>query len=372
MGKQKIKLCHMGIKGLPSKGGAERVAEAIIERLAATDKYEIYVYAMKGFCPDYEPPKNVHIIEIPVIEGKHIRPLLLGLLSALHALFLGSYDLVHLHNVEMSFAVPILRLRYRVVTTSHGYQVRPKWNSLVKLIWQQMDYPFLWLSNTATAVSSYHKHYYEKKYGKEVLYIPNGTEELPENIEAADKILKEHNVQPGSYILFAAGRIIPSKGPHFLLEAYRKLNLDIPILLVGDYSHVPEYVKKLKSLATDNVHFIPLIQDKSVLFGLIKESRLFVLPSTMEASSMMLLEVASVGIPLIASDIPENLALIKDHAIFFKSGSVPDLAEKIKYCLDNISTAQEKAKSTKLWIKENYHWDKIVNDYCAVYKKLIM
>ncbi|MBN1754600.1 glycosyltransferase family 4 protein [bacterium] len=348
------------------------MAEAIINRLARNrEKYELYVYTMQGYSAGYVPPANVHLINIPVFKGKHLRPLTLGLLSALHALFKGNYNLVHLHNVEMSFTLPLLRLRYKVITTSHGYQVRPKWSPIVKIIWQLMDIPFLWISNIATAVSSSHQDYYYKKYKKNVVYIPNGTENLPVNKEKARSLLQKYGIVNKPFLLLAAGRIIPSKGCHFALKAYLNMKIDMPFVIVGDLDQVPEYTRELKRMGKDKVTFIPLIEEKDVLFGLISLARLFIFPSTMEASSMALLEVASLGVPLLASDIPENLALMKDHTNYFKSGKIIDLENKLKYCLENLSELREKALQTQEWVRKNYDWDHITRQYEKLYKNLM-
>ena len=64
---------------------------------------------------------NINKIDhLPIIPGKHLRPLSLMLLSAFHALFFGDYDFIHLHNAEACFVAPLLRLRYRILATSHS------------------------------------------------------------------------------------------------------------------------------------------------------------------------------------------------------------------------------------------------------------
>ena len=59
----------MGIKGLPSKGGGERVAEAII-RKALDKNFKITVYGKKSYCADQNCFKNLNLILIKDLKGK--------------------------------------------------------------------------------------------------------------------------------------------------------------------------------------------------------------------------------------------------------------------------------------------------------------
>lgn len=77
------------------------------------------------YCSSLVVPKEtiipgVRLHRIWALPGKHFHATTLFLFAALHALFWGDYDLIHLHNVEAAWVLPILRLRYKVVATSHG------------------------------------------------------------------------------------------------------------------------------------------------------------------------------------------------------------------------------------------------------------
>jgi hypothetical protein len=114
-----MKIAYMGIKGLPSKAGADRVVEAIFSRLDK-EKHELTVYcSSRVVAPDTQVP-GVRLIRIPVLKGKLLHAVSLFFFSALHALCFGDYDLVHLHQAEGGVVIPLLRLRFKVIGTSHG------------------------------------------------------------------------------------------------------------------------------------------------------------------------------------------------------------------------------------------------------------
>jgi glycosyltransferase involved in cell wall biosynthesis len=362
-----MKIAFMGIKGLPAKGGAERVVEGIIPGLLAGNN-QVSVYCNYRYTKEVKFHEIV-LIRIPCLKGKHLEPITFFLMSAFHALLFGRYDLVHLHNVESCFILPLLRLKHKVVVTSHGpAQFREKWSRFEKALIRMTEYPFICFSNIRTCVCSSFADEYKRRYGRDILYIPNGVEkDLIVDSVSAEKTLERLDLANKPFILFAAGRIMPSKGPHLLLEAARILNLDYPILIVGDFGHVPGYKEELVTLSTEKTIFLPLIESKAHLLGLVKLAHLFVFPSTIEAMSMMLLEAASLKAPIVCSDIPENKAILGGHGLYFQSGCADDLARKLAYALENHSSLLSIAQLAQERVRKEFLWDVITQKYMDIY-----
>jgi glycosyltransferase involved in cell wall biosynthesis len=367
-----MKIAYLGIKGLPSKAGADRVVEAIVTRLDK-EQHQITVYCSTRVVPPGTQVPGMRLIRIPVLGGKHSHAFSLFFLSAFHALFWGDYDLVHVHNAEAGVTNPILRLRFKVLGTSHGlgYGV-DKWGKIAKFFLRMADFPFIYLSNRVTSVSLPVAHYYQEEYNRQVVYLPNGVDLAPAvNSEAARARLDALGVAGKPYILFAAGRIIPLKGCHLLLEAWRQLDLDYRLIVIGDFEQLPAYSQQLRELADPRVIFIPFIASRDELYGLIQGAELFVLPSTVEAMSMMLLEVVSLGTPILCSDIPGNTSVLcGEHALFFRSGDVQDLARQLKTACENPEQMKLQAAEGRAWVSEQFSWDTLVARYDALYREL--
>lgn len=365
------KIAYFGIKGLPSKAGADRVVEAIVSGVDK-DLYEPTVYCSGRLVPKNAVYPGVRLVRIPVLPGKHLHATVLFILAALHAIFLGDYDLIHLHNVESSFMLPLLRLRYKVVSTSHAVpQDRDKWGKFAKLCLRLTEYPFILFSNALTGVAGPLTEYYKTHYNKQVQYIPNGVDEdIRLDTAAAKEFLAQHDLEPGKYILFAAGRIIRTKGCHFLLEAFRDIDTDVNLLVLGDETQIPSYAEELHQMADARVRFGGFVSSKAMLMGLVAQARLFVFPSTIEAMSMMLLEAASVGTPTVGSDIPENTAILPEQILYFKSADVSDLREKLQWALAHPDEMRELSFKAKSWVNQNYRWREIVKEYERLYEQL--
>ncbi len=359
----------LGAKGLPAKGGGERVAEAII--LSALQKgFKVTVYGKKDYCGTVDYGPNFRLIRIRDLKGKHLSAFSFGILSAFHALLFGDYDVVHLHYADLGFMVPLLRLRFKVVATSHGAEYnRDKWGGFAKFCLRVSEAPFVLCSNICTSVSRQLAGQYTQKYHSPVHFIPNGTDTVPVRLNEANGNGRTCS-ESGDYVLFAAGRIIPSKGCDLLLQANSRSKFDTKIVIIGKIEN-DSYRTYLESMPAENIEFIDFIASKEELLKVVANARFFVFPSTYEAMSMMLLEVASLRKGIVCSDIPENRDAIGLNAVYFKSGDSDDLSEKIRFALDNPDVMDELGRKAHGFVKTSRNWEVITPVYHDIYRALI-
>lgn len=363
-----MRIAYIGSKGLPSKSGTERVVEAIVSRL--TSEHEMTVYCDSRYTPKGTKIDGIRLIRIFTIKGKYTQATSLFFFSALHALA-SRYDFIHLHSVEACFILPLLRLKYRVVTTAHGTKrhLRHKWGKIARFLMSLTEYPYAYLSTYATSVSSLDADELKARYKRNFIYIPNGVDDCIQfDLNRANNTLLQAGLEPGNYLMFAAGRIDPTKGCHVLLEALNHLGNPIKLVIAGDLNQVPSYSDYLREIADKNqIIFIPLISDREILFGMVKLARIFIFPSTTEAMSMMLLEAASLQVPIICSAIPDNKIVMKDNVVYFRSEDAVDLEDQIQWALDHPDEMAILSQKASAWVKNTLTWDKIVDQYKEIY-----
>lgn len=368
---RKLRVAYIGIKGLPARGGAERVVEAIVKRMPALG-VEPTVYCGTHYTPRGTKIDGVRLIRLPTVPGKYTRQTVLDLLQALHAVVLGNYDLIHIHHNEAGFVVPLLRLRYRVVGTCHGGVGTRKWGPIARLIMGAMAWPFMKLSNLVTFVACHEADEFGTRYKRRTVYIPNGVSaDCEPDIDAARRIQAALGLRPREYFVLVAARILSIKGAHLAIEAINKLGGDIPLLIVGDEMQESSYGKTLHEMAGPNVVFHPPISDPALLFGLMADSKCLLFPSTFEAMSMVLLEAASVGTPILCSDIPQNTAVMGDDAVYFESGNVLSLSEKINWVITHEDEFLRIAERAQKRVHDNHCWDNIAEKYVKVYNEVV-
>ena len=236
-----------------------------------------------------------------------------------------------------------------------------------------MEEIFIRSNGKLTSVSKTQVAYFEERYKRKILYVPNGIHPIGKvQLEFADEILKENEVE-GEYLFFAARRLIPLKGCHTLIEALKKIKYQGTLVIAADIEQLPSYTQELKKSAEGvKVKFVGYVSDLKVLNALIARSKFFVFPSELEAMSMMLLEVGSVGTPMICSDIPQNTAVLENgQVLFFESKNANDLAEKINWAVKNETTMHDFAKNARRVIEEKYLVSRVAEKYIKLYTEVI-
>jgi len=358
---RKPKIAVIGLKGLPAYGGAATVGENIIEQLKY--KYDFIVYATASHT-DYDSGEYngyKQIVWPDFLPGK-LNIIYYYLISTLHC-FLKKYDAIHLHHNVTGTINLFLRIKYKTIYTSHSTEVRENFKSISKII-NYSEYLAVKYSNIATAVAKRTYEKFKKIRSKNVEYIPNGVNEI--DIDNLSKIRDK-------YIMFAAGRILPSKGLHILLKSMDELNATFKLKVAGDMEYSPDYKKGIKELSKDlNIELLGLIKNKNRLFSYVNKADFFVFPSSIEAMSMMLLEVASVKTPLICSDIQENKDLFNEkEVLFFEVDNYGDLASKIKWAIANPQEMNKMSELAYKKVKTNYLWKDIANRYDKLYRRVV-
>jgi glycosyltransferase involved in cell wall biosynthesis len=365
-----MRIAHLGGKGLPSRGGTERVIEAIAVRQARS--HDVTVYGSARVCSSgvYE---GVRVIALPVPRGKYLGPVWLDIAATIHALFSTRYDIVHIHGAENTFAASLLRPRSRVVTTNHGpaYE-REKWGRLAKALIRSTDPGSVKHADAATAVALSQALDLSARYGAKVWHIPNGVDDdITIDSAAATRMLSDMGLEPGRYALFAAARVDPTKGCLTLIRAWRTLGSPMPLLVVGDLWHAPGHESELRAAAEGmDVRFVPRIEHKATVAGLVVAADVF--PSTIEAMSMMLLEAMALGAPVIASDIVENTEVIPDSFWIFAAGDPDDLARAYReFKAEPEEAVGKRCRERAGCVKERYSWDSIARAYESVYLEVV-
>lgn len=362
----KPKIAIIGVKGLPAMGGAARANEAMVKYLA--EEYEITVYEVSTHKSHVSDQLNYTSVLFKGSKLKRLNTFLYYLKSCLHSLFIGSYDIVHTQHLYSGFIVPFLRLRFKVVNTVRGI-IPPddnKWNPIDKLFFKLFEKISLNFANISVSVSYPQIPYLKQLTNKNIIYIPNGVDVDQSLLEKRNEIKKE-------FMVFSAARIIKLKGCHTFLKAFDKISYHGKIKIIGSLDHVTDYKNYILTLAKDlDVEFTGLIANKEKLFNELLTAKYFVFPSTKEGLSNMLLEVASLNIPIICSDIEENKAVFSENEVlFFKTEDHKDLAEKILFAENNQTDMESRALRALVRLKKDYRWENISQEYAKLYNKLI-
>ncbi|WP_149277770.1 glycosyltransferase family 4 protein [Pareuzebyella sediminis] len=368
MANKKKNVAFFGIKYFPSRGGTSRVAENLIYNLK--ESYNITIYCYKNdFAKNHI--SGVNVVEYPEFRLGGIGVFLYFLRCYFHIRFFGNYDIIHAHKIDSFFFLGRFSKKSNVIATAHEAPYkRDKWGKLAKIFFKYCEKRFIDFDGIKTAISKPLCEFYRQKHEIDVKFIPNGINlfELSSK-NSIDDFWPESVPKTSGYVFFAARRIMGTKGLHTMLKAFKKIDYKGNIFIAGELDNYPAYIKQVKELSQGlNVYFLGYVNPLPTLLEFVRKSQYFVFPSETEGMSIMLLEVASTGKSILASDIPENTQVFDDKdVIFFKNKDEDDLAKKLIWIENNMPLFQSMGKVAKNKVTSRYTWDRISLIYKDLY-----
>lgn len=364
-----MKIAILGTKGIPASwGGIERHVEELATRFVALG-HEVTVYCRPYYtATNDEFYKGVRLKKLPTVKCKNYDAITHTFLATLHALT-KNYDIIHYHALGPATLAGIPRIfGKKTVVTVHGLDwQREKWGRRAKVYLKFGERAAVRYPHATIAVSKFLKGYLEEKHHRAVTYIPNAVTD-PVLLEP-NEIRKSYGLEGGDYFLFVA-RLVPEKGCHFLLEAFKKIKTDKKLIIAGGSSHSDDYVNQLRKTADERVVFTGYVYG-DMLNELYNNAYCYVHPSTIEGLPFTLLEATSYGKCAIVSDIPPNLEVVRDNGIIFESKNVNDLQRAIQMALDDPKLVAELGVRAREVGLSEYSYDAIVVKTLKLYATIL-
>jgi len=372
---ERARVAVVGSKGIPATfGGIERHVAELTSRLVRRG-FTVRVYCRPYYTSVTGSYEGVELVTLPTIYTKHLDAITHTIVSTLHALFSG-VDIVHFHAMGPSVFSFIPRLfGVRSVVTVHGVDwKREKWGRFASAFLKFGEFGSAAFPSRTIVISRVLERYYRERHNKPVVYIPNGLstrEALPPR-----RIGNLYGLGRHDYFLFV-GRLVPEKGCHILLDAFRGIATSKRLVIAGGTSHSDEYVEQLHAMgrADPRVVFAGYVYGDT-LTELFSNAYAYVHPSSLEGLSLSLLEALSFGGAVLASDIPENEEVLLDsgeppRGITFRSGDVADLREKIARLLAQPEEAEALRVRGRAFVLDRYNWGRVADETAAVYESLV-
>jgi glycosyltransferase involved in cell wall biosynthesis len=363
-----MRIDMLGARSFPAThGGLEVACEKLSLRLAQEGhSVRVIVDGSKKCTTD-----GVAVHGVPTVRTKHLHALSQTLGSVV-VTARGRPDIAHFHGVGPAIFGGVPRARHiPTVATVQGIDWRrDKWTRTSQRLFERAAVRPLRRANEVISVSKAIQKLLMRDYGIDSTYIPNGVD-LP-TPASDDSILSELRIAPKSYILFAA-RIVPEKGLHFLLEAYRQLKPGIPLVVAGggSASYSDAYEAECRSQAPDGVIFAGF-RSGEALNCLLENARTYVLPSVLEGLPLGLLEAMSHRLPVIHSDIDECTEVTRgDAGISFRARDVTDLRRALKTVLEDEGTCRQLGANAVARVQQEYNWEGICAETVKVYERVV-
>ncbi len=373
---KKLNIAMIGHKRLPSReGGIEIVVEQLTRRIVEKGHY-VTAYSRKGHHVsgtefDYESKlkdyQGVKIVNVPTIEKKGLAAVSSSFFASVIALF-GKYDCIHYHAEGPCVMLIIPHIfGIRTVATIHGLDwARSKWGGFATWYLKLGEKIAAKYADEVIVLSKNVQEYFDETYNRKTRFIPNGIDRP--NVLSNTLIKEKWNLEKDDYILFL-GRIVPEKGIHYLVEAFKNVQTDKKLVIAGGASDTNDFMDEIKAAASgdERILFTGFVQGQ-ILEELYSNAYIYALPSDLEGIPISLLEAMSYGNCCLVSNIEECTEVVEDKAVVFNKGNVNDLKSILEKLCDDSRTVEELRSSSSTFICSKYNWDDVVNSTLSLYK----
>ncbi len=372
-----MKIAYIGQKGIPAAfGGVDFHVEELSKRLVQKG-HKVHVYVRNWHTDRYlREYRGVKLVHTTTIRTKHLDAFMHSLTSSFHSI-LQDYYIIHYHGLGPSIFCWLPRfLRSKVVVTLHGLDwQRGKWGSFAKVFLKFTERTAIYIPDKIIVVSRAQKEYFENKYGKECIYIPNGVN-IPKRKLLSGIIKEKYGLNGGDFLLWM-GRLTPEKRVDWLIKAFKQIKGRVPnlkLVIAGGTSATDEYVERLKKLTGNDrrIIFTGYVagKEKEELFS---NALLFILPSYLEGLPIVLLEAMSYRVPCLVSDIEPHKEIISGDidGFLFQSNSFSDFVGKLGELLKSPEKLKNIGEKARRKVEKEYNWDDVVDRTEKIYQELV-
>ena len=372
---ERMRIAMFGHKRIPSReGGVEIVVENLSERMVAMN-HQVVCYNRRGHHvsgAEFDTMKTctyqgVRIRSVWTLDKKGLAAMTASLSAAVLTAF-SKADVVHIHAEGPAFMCWLPKLLgKRVVVTIHGLDwQREKWkHGFASKYIHAGEKMAVRHADEIIVLSRNVQDYFKNTYDRETVWIPNGVNRPQPRI--AKQITDKFGLWKDGYILFL-GRLVPEKGIHYLIEAFRQTKTNKKLVIAGGISGTDGYSRRLNELAQgdDRIIFTGFVQGK-LLEELYSNAYVYVLPSDVEGMPLSLLEAMSYGNCCLVSSIPECTEVVEDKAAVFEKGNVDALRETLQALCDDPRRVAIYKDNASDFICNKYNWDDVAKKTLELY-----
>ncbi len=363
-----MRIAILGTRGIPANyGGFETFAEELAARLSARG-HDVTVYGRSHHvAPTLRDYRGVRLVVLPTIRHKYLDTVVHTWLSTLHALT-QRYDVVLFCNVANASCLVFTKLfGIPAAINVDGLEwKRRKWNRLGQWYYRMSEKLACRLSRDLVTDARAIQDYYREIHGRDSRFIAYGanTEKL-----CSIETLTRFGLEPRKYFLHV-GRLEPENNADAVVEAFRAVETDLRLVIVGDAPYATDYVRKLKSTHDGRVVFTGYV------FGdgyreLVSHAHCQVHATEVGGTHPALTEAMGMGNGVLVNDVDENREVAGDAAWYFTIAETGDLTAKMRRALAEPEALATLATASRERVARLYHWDMITTEYEVLFSQLL-
>jgi len=364
-----LRIAILGTRGVPgSYGGFETFAEELGARLVENG-HDVTVYCRNGNAPGRpRRHRGMRLVHLPAIRAKAAETLSHTLLSAVHAVG-RPFDIVYVCNSANAPIcwIPYLR-RQKVILNVDGLEWRrAKWGRLARTYHR-------WAARLAARMpievvtdARVIQDYYRREWGRDTRCFAYGTS-VYERGHLSDRVVAL-DLEPGRYLLYVS-RMEPENNALLVVRAYRRLETDVPLVMVGDAPYAKEYIQTVKASADPRVRFL------GYRFGgdyhaLQANALAFIQATEVGGTHPALVEALGHGNAVVAHDVPEHREVVGEAGRYFGFRDEESLADQLRALIADPAEVDRLRLLASARVRERFGWDAITDSYEQYFRELL-
>jgi glycosyltransferase involved in cell wall biosynthesis len=304
-------------------------------------------------------------------------------------------DIVHTHASKAGFLGRYAAINNKVpviVHTFHGHIFHSYFNKYKTRFFKNIERTLA--KNTSKIIAISNKQLYELADIHQIApkekfaVIPLGfdLERFQNHYDTKrDSFRKEYNLSENEIAISIIGRLVPVKNHRFFIDSikYAKehTNKKIRAFIVGDGDllyDLKEYVNRigLSYSTTDNkkqqtdICFTSWIKDADYVFA---GSDIVALTSLNEGTPVSLIEAQAANKPIICTSVGgiEDVVMSGTTALLSPTNEIIPFSENLCKLITNDKLRLEMGQSGYDFVKQRYHYSRLVNDMKELYESLL-
>ena len=371
-----MNIAILGTRGIPpAYGGFETLAWELSTRLADRG-HDVTVYCRRGWTDETVPvPPGVRRLFLPYLPGKYPATVSHAGLSVLDALVRG-YDAIWLGNAANALFAGLPRIRGTVVALNvDGIErQRAKWG-LVGRLWYAAGERFaLTFPNVIVSDAKVIQDYYRGRYRKPSALIAYGApileREPPPDLSQLG-LAALAGIEPNRYILYVS-RLEPENQADLVIEAYRSVPGNLPLLIVGDAPYADAYKERVRGLAAAD----PRVRLAGAIYAqgyrdLQRGALAYVQATSVGGTHPALIEAMGAGNLVLAFDTPENREVLDGTGVLFSNPA--QLTDQLAGVVAEPWSAEHGAlqAAARARAESVYSWDAVTTAYEELFERLV-
>lgn len=361
-----MRIAIIGTRGIPANyGGFETFAEELSTRLVERG-HEVTVYCRSHYAEGGKSEHGgVRLVVLPTIKRKYLDTVVHSFLSAVHAM--RRFDAVLICNAANAPFIPILTWTGTSVAINvDGLErMRKKWSWLGSLYYRLGERCSVWFATELISDARVIHDYYLSEYGAASTMIAYGAE-VKRELDAGSVAV--FGLEPNGYILYLS-RLEPENNAAMVIEAFRKVETDLKLVIVGDAPYANEYKKLLGELADGDERIV----FTGAVFGerrkaIQQNSYAYVHATEVGGTHPALIEAMGYGNCVLTYATAENHEVVDSSALIYADAD--DLAEKLRTIIADKDLVSRLAASAQSHVAKHYNWNDVTDRYEDLFRKM--